>query len=65
MKHIFVEHNGQMLGGNTISLGVAVFATHGITADAVIDAADRALYRAKDAGRDCVAVANASQPVPD
>jgi diguanylate cyclase (GGDEF)-like protein len=62
MKHIFVEHNGQMLGGNTISLGVAVFPTHGTTADYLIDEADRALYQAKGAGRNCVVVAtDASQ----
>jgi diguanylate cyclase (GGDEF)-like protein len=57
MKHIFVEYSGQMLGGNTISLGAAVFPDHGTTADSLIDEADRALYRAKDAGRDCVVLA--------
>jgi diguanylate cyclase (GGDEF)-like protein/PAS domain S-box-containing protein len=57
MKHIFVEYSGKMLGGNTISLGVAVFPTHGKTARSLIDEADRALYRAKAAGRDCVIVA--------
>jgi diguanylate cyclase (GGDEF)-like protein len=57
MKHIFVEYSGQMLGGNTISLGAAIFPDHGTTADNLIDEADRALYRAKDAGRDCVMLA--------
>jgi diguanylate cyclase (GGDEF)-like protein len=49
--------------GVTISLGVAQFPTHGETADAVIAAADAAMYDAKRAGRNRVsqAVARAGQ----
>ena len=45
--------------GRTISmsLGVAAYPTHGDTADALIQAADAALYAAKAAGRDQVVVA--------
>lgn len=38
----------------SMSCGVAAFPDHGITADALLRAADQALYRAKEAGRDRV-----------
>jgi len=41
----------------TVSVGVAVFPRHGLTAIELLDAADQALYAAKDAGRDTFAVA--------
>ena len=41
----------------TVSIGVAVFPRHGLTAIDLLDAADQALYAAKDAGRDTFAVA--------
>ncbi|MBB2945960.1 diguanylate cyclase (GGDEF)-like protein [Actinoplanes lutulentus] len=36
----------------TVSIGIAVFPEHGNTAQEVLDAADEALYAAKNAGRD-------------
>ncbi|MDB5977327.1 MAG: domain S-box/diguanylate cyclase domain protein [Nevskia sp.] len=41
----------------TISVGIAMCPTHAATADAVMEAADQALYRAKRAGRDCIVCA--------
>lgn len=41
----------------SISAGVAIYDEHGTTPDALLDAADRALYRAKAEGRDRVLVA--------
>jgi diguanylate cyclase (GGDEF)-like protein len=38
----------------SMSCGVAAFPDHGVTADALLRAADQALYRAKEAGRDRV-----------
>jgi GGDEF domain-containing protein len=38
-------------------MGVAVFPDHGRTAQALLDAADKALYRSKNAGRNCVTMA--------
>lgn len=41
----------------TISVGVAVFPVHGTNADQLCEAADRAMYRAKEAGRNQVVLA--------
>jgi diguanylate cyclase (GGDEF)-like protein len=41
----------------TVSLGVATFPDHGATIDALVSAADRAVYVSKEAGRDCISVA--------
>jgi diguanylate cyclase (GGDEF)-like protein len=38
----------------TVSIGIAVYPGHGTTAEELIRAADRALYRAKHAGRNRV-----------
>lgn len=46
----------------TVSIGVAVYPRHAGTAAEVLDAADRALYEAKDAGRDTFAVAHGALP---
>lgn len=42
----------------TLSLGVASFPQHGLTAEAIVRAADAALYRAKAEGRDRVVTAS-------
>jgi diguanylate cyclase (GGDEF)-like protein len=56
-KRLKVWHVYRWLGSVTLSLGVAVFPDHGPSAKAVLQAADEALYRAKQAGRDRVWVA--------
>jgi diguanylate cyclase (GGDEF)-like protein len=55
-KHLNVQHGGRTLGPITISLGVAMFPEHGSTGEALLRAADAALYRAKAEGRDRVVV---------
>jgi len=38
----------------SISIGVATYPTHSATRDGLLDAADKAMYRAKSLGRNCV-----------
>ncbi len=56
-KRHHISHEGTPIGTVTLSLGAAVFPDHGTTAEAVLRAADAALYRAKVAGRDRVVIA--------
>ena len=56
-KTLRIQHGGQVLDSITLSFGVAAYPDHGATRDAVLRAADTALYRAKHAGRDRVVVA--------
>ena len=49
--------DGQTAAPITISAGVAVFPEHGETVDALLKAADMALYRAKEGGRNRVEAA--------
>ncbi|MGH7229746.1 MAG: diguanylate cyclase [Nitrospiraceae bacterium] len=55
LRQVQVEHGGRFLGMITLSAGVATFPHDGITAKAVLQAADEALYQAKSAGRNRVA----------
>jgi diguanylate cyclase (GGDEF)-like protein len=50
----------------SVSIGIAVYPEHGSTAQQVLDAADAALYAAKNAGRDTYRLAEPAAPgVPD
>ena len=42
----------------TISIGVGTYPQHGETRDELLDAADKAMYRAKSQGRNCVCTAS-------
>ena len=53
----FLHGSTQPLGRLTISAGVASWPMHGDSAEEVLDAADRALYAAKTAGRDRICAA--------
>jgi two-component system, cell cycle response regulator len=57
LRDLRVECDGQTLGGFTFSAGVAVLNEHGATFADLLGAADRALYEAKNAGRNRVLVA--------
>lgn len=56
-KHLDLQYLGQTLEPVTISLGVSIFPNHGSTGEALLRAADAALYRAKVGGRDQVILA--------
>jgi diguanylate cyclase (GGDEF)-like protein/PAS domain S-box-containing protein len=58
VKELAVEYGGQQLGAITLSLGAALFPLHGETIEAVLNAADTALYLAKRSGRDRVEFAS-------
>jgi diguanylate cyclase (GGDEF)-like protein/PAS domain S-box-containing protein len=52
MKQLNVRHGGQLLGAVTLSIGIAVFPDNADTTEHLLKAADDALYRAKEQGRD-------------
>ncbi|NJN65836.1 MAG: diguanylate cyclase [Chloroflexaceae bacterium] len=57
IRNLQVQHDGHPLRSITASLGVAIFPEHGATDEAVVKAADCALYLAKTRGRDQIVVA--------
>ena len=58
IKHLSLPYQGTELETLTMSLGIAMFPTHGATGQRVLNAADAALYEAKRTGRDRVVVAS-------
>ena len=57
VKHLQVYQGGRVLDSITLSLGVAISPDQGDTPREVLQAADLALYRAKETGRDRTCVA--------
>jgi diguanylate cyclase (GGDEF)-like protein len=55
-----LEHGGHPLDAITASFGVAIFPQHADNAEALLRAADEALYEAKKAGRNRVVVSQAA-----
>jgi len=54
--------NGEEIFRITVSIGISCFPKNGITADELINAADKALYKAKESGRNKVIVYNGTEP---
>ena len=54
VKQLQLEYENTKLESITVSIGVSCFPDDGTDVEGLIDAADKALYRAKEAGRDCV-----------
>ncbi|MFC1610034.1 diguanylate cyclase [Myxococcota bacterium] len=63
MRKLTVDFQGRVLAGVTVSIGVAASPGHGESPDALLRAADAALYAAKADGRDRTKIA-AHQPEP-
>ncbi len=63
VKGLQIPHSSSSTGGYlTISLGIStIIPEHGQSATVLLDAADKALYRAKAEGRDCCRI-NSPQP---
>lgn len=68
VEDLTMHHKGQALGHITISAGFATYPDIAAGHEALIEAADQALYRSKRNGRNCVTPANAlslpSLPAP-
>jgi diguanylate cyclase (GGDEF)-like protein len=64
VQNLHVNYNGKILNNITLSQGVAIYPDHGQTGEAVLQAADHALYRAKRAGRKQVKLASKTKPLP-
>lgn len=56
VRQLRIRDVGQSRGGVTLSMGVAIYPQHGRSIESVLRAADAALYRAKQQGRDQVVV---------
>jgi diguanylate cyclase (GGDEF)-like protein len=54
VQDLEIEYGGRRIEGLTLSVGIGIFPDHGESGRAVLRAADIALYRAKQAGRDRV-----------
>lgn len=56
LKLLQICYEGRVLEGLTLSFGVAMYPDHGATGEAVVRAADLALYRAKHSGRNRIEI---------
>jgi diguanylate cyclase (GGDEF)-like protein/PAS domain S-box-containing protein len=57
IKDLEIPYFNPTLDRVTVSMGIARFPEHGSNAETLLRSADRALYRAKAAGRNCIEIA--------
>jgi diguanylate cyclase (GGDEF)-like protein len=60
VEQVGTAQAGRIFGPMTLSVGLAAFPEHGVSGRALLEAADRALYEAKQQGRNRVVVASAA-----
>lgn len=65
LSGLLLKHGGVPISGISASFGVAAWPEHGEAAAELLKAADRALYTAKQAGRNRVHAAGGATPRPD
>ena len=58
LQRMAVRQDGQSITSVTVSIGMALYPVHGRTNQGLLQAADQALYRAKELGRNCVVIAS-------
>jgi len=63
LAQLEVPFHGKLISPITMSIGVAVYPRHGSSPDAVLRQADKAMYQAKQNGRDRVVVAGTFESV--
>lgn len=56
INNLQIRYREQLLGRMTVSIGIAEATDNTMTAEELVVAADKALYAAKKAGRDCIIV---------
>jgi diguanylate cyclase (GGDEF)-like protein len=54
VQQLGIQYEGRLVGPITVSVGVGIFPEHGDTVEAVVRAADAAMYQAKQLGRNRV-----------
>ena len=57
LTHMVVKEDGQFIQAVTVSMGLAFYPAHCRTSQSLLQAADHALYRAKEMGRDRIEIA--------
>jgi diguanylate cyclase (GGDEF)-like protein/PAS domain S-box-containing protein len=62
LRRMVVREEGQTIGNVTVSMGIAYYPVHGQTNHSLLQAADQALYRAKETGRDRIVVVSDEPP---
>jgi two-component system, cell cycle response regulator len=64
VRDLKIEHQGNLVASASVSVGLACFPEHGTSLEDLLRAADKALYCAKDRGRDCVVVYQPEESSP-
>ena len=58
LARMVVREDGHSIQAVTVSMGLAFYPVHGRSSQALLQAADRALYKAKETGRDRIEIAS-------